>query len=255
MIKVLREAKVHTGWIDPDERYEEALLKFIDDILTPSSRNAFLKEFLSFQKKVAYYGIFNSLSQTLLKITAPGIPDFYQGTELWDLNLVDPDNRRPVDFKKRKWFLKEIQEKTKRNIPKLISEVWSAKEDGRIKLFLIQRALQARLECKALYLHGEYLPLKIEGRWKDCVLAFGRRHRTSWAVTVVPRLLTRVVGVDELPLTRKVWMDTRLTLPSGAPCSWGNAITSEMIKQEAVLPIGDILKSFPVGLLVGVEGR
>jgi len=254
MIKVLREAKVHTGWIDPDEKYEEALLKFIDEILTPSNRNQFLKEFFLFQRKVAYYGIFNSLSQTLLKITAPGVPDFYQGTELWDFSLVDPDNRRPVDFKARKRFLKNIEEKMNLNVLKLIAELWPAREDGRIKLFLIHRALRSRIQYKELFQRGQYLPIEIEGRWKDCVLAFGRRHRNSWTMTVVPRFLTRIIKEEELPLTRKIWMDTRLTPVSGAPQTWRNVITSEIVTEGPALLVGDILRSFPVAMLVSEEG-
>lgn len=100
-IKAIREAKVYTAWLKPDTDYEESVISFIDRIMSPSEENDFLKEFLNFQKRIAFYGIFNSLSQTLIKVTSPGVPDFYQGTELWDLNLVDPDNRRPVDFEKR----------------------------------------------------------------------------------------------------------------------------------------------------------
>jgi (1->4)-alpha-D-glucan 1-alpha-D-glucosylmutase len=255
MIKVLREAKVHTGWIDPDEKYEEAVLKFIDEILTPSNRNQFLKEFLTFQRKVAYYGIFNSLSQTLLKITATGVPDFYQGTELWDLTLVDPDNRRPVDFKARKRFLKNIEIKIKLDILKLIAELWSSREDGRIKLFLIYRALRSRIQHQELFQRGQYLPIAIEGRWKDCVLAFGRRHRNRWAMTIVPRFLTSIIKEEESPLTRKIWMDTRLTLLSGAPRTWRNVITSEIVTRGNALPVGDILTSFPVALLVSEDAR
>jgi maltooligosyl trehalose synthase (EC 5.4.99.15) len=137
IIKAVREAKVHTEWIRPDAEYEEACTTFVKEILTPAEGNSFLKEFLPFQKKIGYYGTFNSLSQVLLKITSPGIPDFYQGTELWDLNLVDPDNRRPVEFEKRKKFLQDITTKEKQDILGLIKELSANKADGRIKLFLI----------------------------------------------------------------------------------------------------------------------
>lgn len=109
LIKAVREAKVHTAWLKPDTNYEAARLAFLDALLQPAEQNQFLKEFLPFQRKVAFYGIFNSLAQTLLKIMAPGVPDFYQGAELWDLSLVDPDNRRPVDFGERNRFLAEIK--------------------------------------------------------------------------------------------------------------------------------------------------
>jgi (1->4)-alpha-D-glucan 1-alpha-D-glucosylmutase len=107
----VREAKSHTAWLKPDEEYESAYMAFLDEVLRPSEENIFLQAFLPFQKKIAWYGLWYSLSQTLIKITAPGVPDFYQGCELWDLNLVDPDNRRPVDYEARAAFLREIKAK------------------------------------------------------------------------------------------------------------------------------------------------
>ena len=147
----MREAKVHTAWLKPDSEYESAYLAFIDAILKPNSDNLFWTDFISFQKKIAYFGIFNSLSQILLKLTAPGIPDFYQGTELWDLNLVDPDNRRPVDFKIRDAHLKYIEQR-QNDLTALTKELMAAKEDGRIKLFLIYQALKARKKSQSLFI-------------------------------------------------------------------------------------------------------
>jgi (1->4)-alpha-D-glucan 1-alpha-D-glucosylmutase len=255
MIKAIREAKVHTAWIEPDTKYEEALLEFIEELLTLSRKNQFLKEFLPFQKKVAHYGILNSLSQAILKITAPGIPDFYQGTELWDLSLVDPDNRSLVDFEIRRRFLNEIQDATKENVLKLITDLWSAKEDGRLKLFLIHRALHARTRYMELFQQGRYSPIAIGGRRKDHTIAFCRHHRDAWAMIIAPRFLTQLVREGELPLGRQVWEDTYLMLPSGAPGIWRNAITAEIIRGEQTLPIGDILRHFPAALLTSEEGR
>ncbi|MGL4498671.1 MAG: malto-oligosyltrehalose synthase, partial [Planktothrix sp.] len=135
-IKAVREAKFHTAWLRPDSVYEEGYLAFIDKILHPSQNNKFLQQFRTFQQKIAFYGIFNSLSQTLIKITSPGLPDFYQGTELWDFSLVDPDNRRPVDYQKRMEYLKEIKTRSQKNILSLIQELKQTPEDGKIKLFL-----------------------------------------------------------------------------------------------------------------------
>jgi (1->4)-alpha-D-glucan 1-alpha-D-glucosylmutase len=142
MIKAVREAKIHTAWLEPDKEYEEACIKFIEQILDTSKPNEFLETFIPFQRKVAYYGIFNSLSQTLIKITSPGVPDFYQGAELWDLNLVDPDNRRPVDFSTRRSLLRNITEETQADLLSLVSSLLRGREDGRIKLFLISTALE-----------------------------------------------------------------------------------------------------------------
>ncbi|OQW98867.1 MAG: malto-oligosyltrehalose synthase, partial [Elusimicrobia bacterium A5] len=135
-IKAVREAKVHTAWLKPDTDYENACVSFVEGIMGKSDDNKFLKEFLTFQKKIAHYGIFNSLSQAIIKMTSPGVPDFYQGTELWDLFLVDPDNRGLVDFNKRTELLREIKDKGQKNIPEFIKELIDKKEDGRIKLFL-----------------------------------------------------------------------------------------------------------------------
>ncbi len=260
MIKAVREAKVHTAWLKPDTEYEEAFLSFVEEILKRSEGNEFLAEFLPFQKRVAGYGIYNSLAQTLLKITAPGIPDFYQGTELWDLHLVDPDNRCAVDFEKRAAALGEIRAGEKRDLPGLVAGLLSSKDDGRVKLFLIYRALKARAQMKQLFQEGEHLPLGTGGRYKDHIVAFARRldrgeprpKHASWAVTVVPRFLTAVVEEGALPLGREAWEDTHLDLPERAPSHWREALTgAQVVPPERHLPVGDILTQFPVALLVG----
>lgn len=130
MLKSVREAKVQTAWLRPDTAYEEGFMAFVEKVLEPSESNQFLTEFLPFQKQIAGYGIFNSLSQTLLKYTAPGVPDTYQGTELWDLSMVDPDNRRPVDYQQRSDFLKDIKAKSQADKAKLIDELLTNKENG-----------------------------------------------------------------------------------------------------------------------------
>jgi (1->4)-alpha-D-glucan 1-alpha-D-glucosylmutase len=249
IIKAIREAKVHTAWIKPDTDYEETLISFINETLKPSEENEFLKEFLPFQKKIAYYGIFNSLSQTLLKITSPGVPDFYQGTELWDLNLVDPDNRRPVDFEKRKGFLKEIKEKEKKDILNLIGELISTKEDGKIKLFLIYKTLKVRAKRKELFEKGDYIGIKVGGKYKDHVLAFARRKEKSWAITIAPRFLTYLIE-DEYPIGERIWEDTYITLPEDSPLLWRNSFTDRVIKCERTLLVSETLEYFPVALLL-----
>lgn len=255
IIKAVREAKVHTAWLKPDEDYEDAYISFVEEILQPSEDNQFLKEFVPFQKKVAYYGIFNSLSQTLIKITSPGVPDFYQGTELWDLNLVDPDNRRPVDFEKRTAFLRDIRDKTQTDVLSLITELFSSKEDGRLKLFLICRALQARNEKAEVFQKGAYIPIEVGGRFKDHVVVLARRYRNAWAITIAPRLLTALMKEGEYPFGQQVWDDTRVVLPKGTPTLWKDIITGEAIKSEGTLPINETLKHFPVALLMGEEKK
>ena len=255
MIKAVREAKVHTNWLKPDTNYEEVFISFIDEILKPSEKNKFLKELLPFWKKVAFYGIFNSLSQLLIKITSPGVPDFYQGTELWDLNLVDPDNRCPVDFEKRKRLLRDIKKKENEDILNLINELISTKEDGRLELFLIYKALTARSERKELFEKGDYIAIEINGKYKEHVVAFGRNLENAWAITIAPRLLTSLIKEGEYPLGQQVWSDTYIVLPESFPSLWNDAITAHMLEGEKALTIGEILKHFPVALLLTDEEK
>ncbi|UCG14480.1 MAG: malto-oligosyltrehalose synthase [Deltaproteobacteria bacterium] len=253
LIKAVREAKVHTAWLKPDHAYEEACVSFVDRLLESSPKNQFLEEFLPFQKKVAGYGIFNSLSQTLLKVTAPGVPDFYQGAELWDLNLVDPDNRRPVDFEKRRVLLRDINDGIQGDILNFIAELFRTKEDGRIKLFLIYMALKARHQHLQVFQEGSYIPLEVAGKFRDHIVAFARNHRKSWAVTVAPRFLVALVGNGEYPLGAEVWHDTHVLLPEGSPTEWHNMLTGEVIGESNAVRIADVLHRFPVALLVAEE--
>ncbi len=253
IIKAVREAKVHTAWLKPDTDYEDAFISFLEGILGDGEGNPFLEEFLPFQRKVSHYGLFNSLSQALIKITSPGVPDFYQGTELWDLNLVDPDNRRPVDFEKRRGFLKHIRKREDGDILDLISELLRTKEDGGIKLFLIYRALKARGEHPEVFQKGAYIPLEAAGKFKDHVIAFARNHEDKWAVTLVPRFLTPVIREGEYPLGLEIWGDTHIPLPEGISNRWTNVITGQYLNSNRILTIGEALKHFPVALLMREE--
>jgi (1->4)-alpha-D-glucan 1-alpha-D-glucosylmutase len=251
IIKAVREAKVHTAWLKPDTEYEDAYVSFAEKILAPSRANAFLKDIIPFCRKISYYGMFNSLSQTLIKIASPGVPDFYQGTELWDLSLVDPDNRRPVDFEKRRAMLADIRKEEDSNIDRLIRDLLSTREDGRIKLFLIYRALNARRTHREIFQDGGYLPFESEGRLANHVIAFARRHEQQWAIVIVPRFLSHVVQEGDFPLGKEVWQDTEVIMPDGAPAQWRNIITSEVLSGGCALPVGDALLHFPVALLMG----
>lgn len=251
IIKTVREAKVHTAWLRPDTEYEDAYVSFVEKVLTPSKTNAFLWEFRPFQKTVAHYGICNSLSQTLIKITSPGVPDFYQGTELWDLSLVDPDNRRPVDYDKRAAVLDEIRRKSDSDLIELIEELRSTKEDGRIKLFLIYRALNARKSNLEVFQHGSYLPLECRGDLSNHLVAFARVYRDMWAVTITPRFVTTLVRPGEFPLGRDVWQDSAIIMPDDSPSVWLDALTREEYSISGSLEVGDILRHFPAALLMG----
>ena len=253
--KAVREAKVHTEWIKPDVLYESAYMAFLEDILDPSEENTFLKDFLPFQRKIAHYGMLNSLSQVLIKITSPGIPDFYQGTELWDLSLVDPDNRRPVNFERRIPLFQDIRQRALTDLSGLIAELLRSAQDGRIKLFLVYRALNARKNTSLAFEKGDYIPLKIVGRFERNVIAFARKFGETWAVTIAPRFLCAVVEEGDFPLGTEVWQDTRVMLPGRAPSMFRNAVTSEMVFGGDSLEVGEVLRTFPLGMLIGSAVR
>jgi (1->4)-alpha-D-glucan 1-alpha-D-glucosylmutase len=254
IVKAVREAKVHTAWLKPDTEYEDAYVSFAEKILARSETNAFLKELISFSKRVSHFGMLNSLSQTLVKITSPGVPDFYQGTELWDLSVVDPDNRRPVDFEKRRAMLAAIREEEDADIGRLLQDLLSTREDGKIKLFLIYRALKARRRHRETFREGAYIPLESAGRFRSHVIAFARKYEQQWAVVIAPRFLSCLVQEGNFPLGRQVWQDTEVIMPDWSPREWRNVITSEVLFAGNALPVGDVLLSFPVALLMG-EGK
>ncbi|MEY4517913.1 MAG: hypothetical protein RLZZ499_512, partial [Cyanobacteriota bacterium] len=166
MLKAVREAKVNTAWLRPNEEYEQAFMSFIERILSAQESN-FLQHFRPFQQQIAEYGIYNSLSQVLIKNTAPGVPDLYQGAELWELSLVDPDNRRPIDYQKRREFLQEIKVKSSQDILQLLDELIATKEDGKIKLFLTHQLLKARKEYTEILKNGDYQPIETTGKYHN----------------------------------------------------------------------------------------
>ena len=261
MLKAMREAKVHTSWINPNSLHEDAVMYFIDSILKIFRHNTFLYDFESFQRLTAACGIFNALSQTLLKITSPGIPDFYQGNELWDFSLVDPDNRRPVDFRLRKDLLDELlcKEATAGAL-ETAREVVANRNDGRIKLYLTCKALGFRRENRVLFETGSYLPLTVEGLCQEHVCAFERSVNDSSVLVIVPRFCSRLIRDSSgLPLGEEVWRDTRIILlfDSAASC-YRNVFTGEILRlnQEngrLSLALQDILSDFPVALLERID--
>jgi (1->4)-alpha-D-glucan 1-alpha-D-glucosylmutase len=250
MLKSVREAKLYTAWLRPDTDYEDGFLSFVEKVLEHNESNQFFQEFLPFQQRVAEYGIFNSLSQTLLKYTSPGVPDTYQGTEFWDLSMVDPDNRRPVDYQQRIACLQEIREKSQTDILKLIDELSSHQEDGRIKLFLTYKLLQARKENLEVFQKGDYLPLEVVGKFKDNIVAFARSFGDTMAIAVAPRFLTSLIQPGEYPLGEQVWADTELELPQPVQSNWRDAITNQTISGNGRIAIAQILQHFPVALLL-----
>jgi len=257
MVKAAREAKVHTRWRQVNAAHEKALEEFVAAILKPSGKNNSLRDFWRFQKTIAFYGALNGLAQVLLKTAAPGVPDFYQGAELWDFRLVDPDNRRPVDFQRRVRLLEELQkEEADKGAPALVPELLEGWEDGRLKLYLSWKALHFRRAHPELFLQGDYLPLYAAGRNRESVCAFARRRGNEWALLAAPRLVTRLVAVGEFPLGKKVWGGGVLPLPRGAPARWRNVLTGETVaavflRGKKSLPLARVFERFPVALLAG----
>jgi (1->4)-alpha-D-glucan 1-alpha-D-glucosylmutase len=257
MLKAVREAKVNSSWINPNTIYEDALLIFIEAILSPIPNNQFLKEFGVFQKKILHYGIFNSLSQTLLKITSPGVPDFYQGTEIWDYSLVDPDNRRPVAYDIREKMFEEIKRRES-GVPllRLASDLTLNKESGMIKLYLIYKALNYRKENRELFEKGEYVALEVMGEKAHNVCAFARRLAEKSIIVVVPRYLTRLIPQqDSLPFGEEVWGDSFVVVSyEEEGVKYRNVFTGEIVMtkkyHEAIIfSLSEIFTNFPVALM------
>ena len=251
MLKSIREAKVHTEWIVSDFEYENGIQIFIDRLLDKRKSEVFFKDFLPFQEKIAWHGLFNSLSQCLLKITSPGIPDFYQGTEMWDLNLVDPDNRRKVDFEERSKIVFEIKGCNEDQYPKRIQELFKNWKNGQIKMFLIVRGLQCRNENQELFLEGAYIPLTVEGEYKENVVAFARMYQQKWVIVAAPRFTVSIAGSHELPLA-DIWKDTVVHLPRHIPEQWRNAISGEKIRIVHTLPVSKLFTCFPGAIITSL---
>jgi len=261
MAKAIREAKVHTSWQNPSEEYDAAVDRFIVSILDRAGNAAFFKDFLPFQRMVSRHGRVNGLSQTLLKLTMPGVPDTYQGTEIWDLSLVDPDNRRPVDYERRSAMLDDLarrREAAGDGLAGLARELSDGPSDGRVKLYIHWRALHARKTSPELFAVGEYRPLVAVGRDEASLFAFHRAFESESAVVVVPRLSTRLNFEGDLPVGPDAWGDTAVPLPDVAPgARFRDAFTGAIISASsrdgaAVLPAGEVLADFPVALLMAV---
>jgi len=202
MAKALHEAKVNTSWIQPNEEWDAAMHHFVAKILEATPRNKFLPIFLPVAKEIARLGAINSLTQTLLKLTSPGVPDIYQGNEIWDYSLVDPDNRRPVDYDRRWKMLESLATATP-------DELLRASPDGRIKMSLTQRVLRFRREHADLFQRGDYLPLHPSGTFAECCVSFARRLTEKWIVVIAPRLSSRL----GFPPIGELWKDTLIELP------------------------------------------
>lgn len=259
MTKALKEAKVHTSWINPFEPYDQAVTRFVEKSLRGARAGRFLASFLPFQQRIARLGMVNGLAQLMLKVISPGVPDFYQGCELWDLSYVDPDNRRPVDFTLRRAALEQLQplleadaEERTRGVAELV-ENW---HDGRIKLLLTAHALRWRRELADLFRTGDYVPLEAQGKRAENVVAILRRRGEHCFLAVVPRLVVSFThGQHALPVGPDVWETTRLLLPAelraGAAQDLitGKALTLQEAEGRQALIVAEAFSVCPVSLV------
>ncbi|MBD3377634.1 malto-oligosyltrehalose synthase [candidate division KSB1 bacterium] len=250
LLKAVREAKVHSAWLDPDIEYENGFISFLEKLLTGSKDNRFLDDFIPLAEKIAFYGRWNSISQTVLKMTCPGVPDFYQGTELFDFSLVDPDNRRPVDFAIRSRMLAKIKQHEKKPSAEWLNELMQD-EIGAAKMFVIRQCLQVREQHKELFYSGTYIPLEVGGLNKNHIVAFARKWQEQWALVIVPRFFTALIEPQEYPTGPELWQDTHIIL-SGKQ-EWVDNLSKRPVKTDSVLHISEIFDRFPVAILTGEE--
>jgi len=234
LTKALREAKVNSSWVSPREDYEHAVQEFVTRIVADEER--WMPDFREFHAILARHGARNGLGQLLLKIAAPGVPDFYQGTEFWQFSLVDPDNRRPVDYKRRSAMLDELRRRFSEDRISLIRDLAAHLEQDETKLFVTYRGLDFRRARPDLFARGEYLPLEARGSCARHVVAFARRLGDDWAVVVAPRWTSHVPE----------WGETEVVLPDGSPSEWTDCLTG---LTPANARVGELLKEFPVAML------
>ena len=247
MQKAVREAKVSTSWINVDAEYESALARFIDGLLGTLEPNPFLADFLPLASRMANAGCVTSLAQTAIKLTAPGVPDTYQGTELLDFSLVDPDNRRPVDYAQRSAMLHQLG--AREASPVLAAELLAQWQDGRVKLWLTSRLLQLRKRRAEWFRNAAYVPVRTRGAHRHCVCAYLRRAAGAHVLCVVPRLWQVIAGDrGPWPVGAAVWQGTTLALPV-PPRQWRNVLTGEVLAPDADgLAVGAALAAFPVAV-------
>lgn len=240
--KALRESKDRSNWDQPDQQYEANCKTFIIGLL--NKRRPFWEVFVRFHAKVAAFGRINSLAALLLKHGCPGVPDTYQGNELWDLSMVDPDNRRPVDYPLRNQFLNEIT----KDIVEL-PELWRTAPTGKIKLFFLKQLLSLRNKFPEVFNQGIYQPLSIEGKFADHIIAFARRYKNDWLVFAIPLNMSGMLDGNPQAIEQIDWEDTRIVLPAGIPNTFKDILRDEKGKTDRQLSLKNALKDLPFAIL------
>jgi len=256
MLKAAREAKEHTSWANTDADYEDALSHFIRTILERTDKNRFLSDIRDFQQRISRLGLLNSLSQTLLKLTSPGVPDIYQGNELFEFSLVDPDNRQPVDYTRRREMLRQFlgADSSPQSLQPQPRDLLTNADNGGAKLYLTWKTLNIRKKEAALFQRGEYIPLNTNGQNANNVIAFARQHEGRTAIVAVPRLCALLGEAQVAAWDETVWADTLVEIPDSKASCYHNVFTGECIlasgDQPQHLPVAQLFRNFPVALLL-----
>jgi (1->4)-alpha-D-glucan 1-alpha-D-glucosylmutase len=256
MQKAVKEAKVHTSWINPNASHEKGVTHFVEAILDPSPSNLFLADFKLLNQLVATCGMYNSLSQVILKVFSPGVPDIYQGNELWAFNLTDPDNRNPVDYNFRIQLLRQLQQQISKsqNLKDIVDDLVDRSPDGRIKLYVTWKSLNYRRDHREL-IDRAYLPFKVRGSGKGHLIVFAWKMGAKNLIVVAPRLLAALTYNAVIkPLGEKVWGDTNIILPKLSCGRYINIFTGETIRvaheeDGPELSVAKVFKSLPVAVL------
>lgn len=256
VVKAAREAKVDTSWINPVEAYESGIQDFVAAVLEPTEHNAFLKDFSSFAERIAYFGHLNSIVQTVLKLTVPGVPDFFQGTELPTLSLVDPDNRRPVDFERFQQQLNEITTALKRDRRAAVTDTAADWKSGRMKLLITHSLLALRQKQPALFMQGAYEGLRVSGAHADHIIAYARRHEDKHVIVIAARWLAKLSEGEPDALNPERWGDTQVEIPSHLIpntamhcCLSGEPITLQPTEGGGELKVATLLGRLPAAVL------
>jgi malto-oligosyltrehalose synthase/4-alpha-glucanotransferase len=245
--KALREGKTHSNWASPVEAYESQAKQFITSLL--DSRSAFHKSLRSLLDIIMDFGITNSLVQLVLKFTCPGVPDVYQGCEAWDLSLVDPDNRRPVDYKRNREMLSAtIHKEGKKNF---YHDLWQDRRHPQLKIWMTHKLFQLRKAHPLLFTEGEYQPLAVEGKYAQHVLAFSRKHKKQFFIVVVPLHLARLAAEQNTVIENLNWEDTRVLLPANAGTEWEHILLAKKDKHESSVQVAHLFAPFPFAILKG----
>ena len=260
MEKALREAKVNTSWINPNTEYEAAFHSFLDAILDRSTGKPFLDQFAPFQARIARAGIYNSLSQTLIKIAAPGLPDFYQGTEVWNFSLADPDNRRRVDYDRLRQLLAGLHAAEPEEPHRLVDRLLAEPEDGSLKLYVTRSALHFRRDHRSLFAKGSYLPLRASGEKNKHVIAFARSFRGTTVLVLAGRFFAQLDAHTRVPVGVATWGDAEVVLRKRLPTGpYRDVLTGKTLSPvqrdgDIVLPASEAFAHLPVAMLVNIEG-